>query len=384
MRIALSGVETNNKGAELMLYAILQEIERKFPKAIVYLPYRAKWQGDGYKIYTKLDLRNNPYEKVNFLLEKYRIKRILHKLRIHKFDSMYRGEWAIPCCKYYLDASGFAISDQQSVYRGWLEGLVNQVINYSKLGTKIICLPQAVGPFEGDVARDAILIYSRLVDIFFAREEISYNYMKSVGYNMNKVLISGDFTSLVEGVFPQRYDHLRGGICIIPNSKMISSQKITFDKYIELLSLIANECKKHSRPIYLLNHEGVGDERIAYKCSKLLNDTVEVVTNINALEVKGLISSAYLCISSRFHGVVSALNSNVPCLATSWSHKYEALFNDYGQHNCILPLNDNEECMSLIKKNLQRDVNSEIRIQLSKRIPYIKEETYKMWKKVWA
>ena len=37
MRIVLSGIETNNKGAELMLYAILQEIERKYPNAEVFV-----------------------------------------------------------------------------------------------------------------------------------------------------------------------------------------------------------------------------------------------------------------------------------------------------------------------------------------------------------
>lgn len=37
MRIVLSGVETHNKGAELMLYAILQEIERRFPDAEVFI-----------------------------------------------------------------------------------------------------------------------------------------------------------------------------------------------------------------------------------------------------------------------------------------------------------------------------------------------------------
>ena len=47
MRIVLNGVETNNKGAELMLYAILQEIERKFPDAEVFMPYLALRRGFG-------------------------------------------------------------------------------------------------------------------------------------------------------------------------------------------------------------------------------------------------------------------------------------------------------------------------------------------------
>ena len=40
MKIVLWGVETNNKGAELMLYAILQEIERKFPDATYKLGFQ--------------------------------------------------------------------------------------------------------------------------------------------------------------------------------------------------------------------------------------------------------------------------------------------------------------------------------------------------------
>ena len=37
MKYVLNGVETNNKGAEIMLYAILQEIERRDKDAVVYL-----------------------------------------------------------------------------------------------------------------------------------------------------------------------------------------------------------------------------------------------------------------------------------------------------------------------------------------------------------
>ena len=36
MRYILNGVETNNKGAEIMLYAILQEIERRDKDAVVF------------------------------------------------------------------------------------------------------------------------------------------------------------------------------------------------------------------------------------------------------------------------------------------------------------------------------------------------------------
>ena len=55
MKIVLSGVETNNKGAELMLYAILQEIERKWPDADVYISQKRIKQGLNYV--KSLDLR---------------------------------------------------------------------------------------------------------------------------------------------------------------------------------------------------------------------------------------------------------------------------------------------------------------------------------------
>ena len=70
MKIVLSGVETNNKGAELMLYAILQEVERRFPDAEVYLPYYRIKQGTKY-VHTNLKFKTTPWseivEKLNFL-----------------------------------------------------------------------------------------------------------------------------------------------------------------------------------------------------------------------------------------------------------------------------------------------------------------------------
>ena len=60
MKIILNGVETDNKGAELMFYAILQEIERKHPEAEVYIPVQNIRQGIGY-VQTSLKMKYLPF-----------------------------------------------------------------------------------------------------------------------------------------------------------------------------------------------------------------------------------------------------------------------------------------------------------------------------------
>lgn len=384
MKIALSGVETNNKGAELMLYAILQEIERKYPDAIVYLPAYSIVQGSSYKIRSAIDLRYNPYEKLNHFFCKLRINKICEKIGFHFFDEMLNGNWAIPFCDYYFDASGFALSDQQMNNKVWINGINSRVINYGKKSTKIIYLPQAVGPFEREDSKAIIINHSKNVDLFFARESVSYDYLKKIGFDINKVKVYPDFTSTVDGIFPSTYEHLRGGVCIIPNYKMIDKGVISLSNYLKLITSIIENCKKLNKKVYLLNHEGKGDEVLAYKCANVLEEHVDVVTGLNALEVKGLIGSAYLCISSRFHGVASALNSCVPCLATSWSHKYAELFKDYGLGNMVLPIENVDKCINILEEYLQFSNNEKYHQHLVKKVPQLMKYTEKMWKEIWS
>lgn len=133
----------------------------------------------------------------------------------------------------------------------------------------------------------------------------------------------------------------------------------------------------------ILNHEGKDDEDLAFQIQKEVNGEIEVVTGLNALEVKGLISSAYLVISSRFHGVASTLNTCVPCLATSWSHKYAELFRDFGQEDCVLPLDNIDIAQQKIKDFMSEKKNAEIRKALQKVSPKIQADTKRMWEEVW-
>lgn len=380
MRIVLSGIETNNKGAELMLYAILQEIERKYPDAEVYLPVFAVKQGLGY-IRTNVSVKDKPYANMKRILGKFRVPGILRRLHIN-----YRWLTDISPVKntdYFIDGSGFAFSDQwrptEITVRNWEQHLQG----YRKQGTKIIFLPQAFGPAKMQTTKDIFAVLNKYADVIMPRESISERYLIECGLNKNKIKRFTDFTSLVKGEFPKQYSHLKDGICIIPNLRMIDKGVISLDDYINLLVGIIKSASVIGKPVYLLNHEGKGDENLAYKCKEVLSGSIEVVTGLNALEVKGLIASSYLCITSRFHGVASALNSSVPCLSTSWSHKYEELYKDYGLSDCVLDISDINKCLAKVSDYLNPETNRNVRNMLDKAIPKIKEETTEMWKYIW-
>ena len=377
MKIILSGVETKNKGAELMLYAILQVIERRWPNAEVYIPPHCVRQGLSY-VKTSVTMHYLPWEK---LIDGTHINAILRRLKLPQLSgyNFVRGD-------FFLDGSGFRFSDQCKLWGTTPEWWESILKHQQRKGAKIVFLPQAFGPIETSLTKRAVKVLDKYASVIMPRDQVSYNYLKDSNLvDMKKVFKFVDFTSLVEGVFPTEYERLRGGICIIPNQKMIEKGGLTYDYYINLLSSFAEEGRKIGRPVYLLNHEGVNDADLCLRCKETIGGRIETVTSLNGLEVKGLISSAYLVITSRFHGLASSLNSGVPSLATSWSHKYAELFKDYGlDESYVLPLNDLESSLAKVRRLLDPQENMTVRSIILSKVPEIKAETHDMWEVVWA
>ena len=224
MNIVLWGVETNNKGAELMLYAILQEIERKWPDAKVYIPYSRCKQGLDY-VHTSLDFRYTPFSKFVYNSHVNGIFRRLHMPSNHLSltNIVKDADW-------FIDGSGFAFSDQWNIKDSILKMWQTMLNSLSKQGCKIVFLPQAFGPVELPNTKRTLKLISDKANIIMPREQVSYNYLEQSGVvDMKKVSLYTDFTSLVEGVFPLGYERLKNGICMIPNMRMIDKGTISFD-----------------------------------------------------------------------------------------------------------------------------------------------------------
>lgn len=383
MNILIDGVNTQNKGAELMLYAILEELERQHPKAKIWLPSYGIPEGISY---LKTTMNCSPCEKtpIAYRLLKKIERKILQRL-LHIPYSYIPNRYPIKKLDLILDASGFIFSDQQYKNKNsiYMTILNNYYKTMKKQNTKILFLPQAFGPFETKRGKEGARLLEKYADCIIAREEVSYANLINAGIDNKKILLYPDFTALVNGTFPAQYEHLKNGIAIIPNLRMIDRGAILEDDYIDILTKIISICKKTNKTVFLLNHEGKSDFRLCEDINRRFNEKIPIVKNLTALEIKGLISQCYFIFSSRFHGIVSALSAGVPCLATSWSHKYKMLFKDYGMEKCVLDLNDRDSFYQKLEQLLNIDNNNAMRNNIKTMAENIKTKNREMWQLIW-
>jgi colanic acid/amylovoran biosynthesis protein len=337
MNIQIDGVNTQNKGAELMLVSVLEEIENRLPYANIYINPDSKLD---LELLPRFNLKINKRQGVE--LGRY-VNFLFYKLKLNQPISYFKENYSSNKINVILDASGFKYSDQWNRTSEWLDSKEKYYARAKKNRTKIFFLTQAFGPFKTKEGKRSADLLGKHCDLIFAREEKSYKYLIDSGIDPKKVKQSCDFTLKVTGEVNSRYDHLKDGIAIIPNKKMITHGGNKSDNYLNVFTKLISSFRDKGEKVFLLNHEGKGDNLICELINSTLEKKLEIVSNCGAKEIKGIIGNSKITVSSRFHGVASSLSQGVPCLATSWNHKYEMLFKFFNQKDCVINADDDFE-----------------------------------------
>ena len=385
MLIQIDGVGTVNKGAELLLFAILQEIEARCPSAIVIYNDATFMESNQQPPYFHSNLKIvKPYYMkpcFTWLLRHFRVfgvfERFFPQLNLLKILKSFSSSHV----DVVLNAAGFLFSDKFNLGQTYADNLESFFRKIKDQHARIIYLPQAFGPIEKEGTKASVKVLNQYADLVFAREKVSYEYLVRDGFNTEKLYQYPDFTSLVKGTFPSQYSHLKSQVCLIPNMKMVEKGIASYDDYIHFWSIIIETIQNYNKKAFLLNHEGIGDMKICNELSKRCN--IPMVSDLNALDTKGIISESLMVVSSRFHGVASSLSSGVPCLATSWSHKYQLLFEDYEQDDCILDVSDLLGCKERVSRLLDESENQNRRSFLRIQADNNKLASRNMWNVVW-
>lgn len=371
----IRGVHFENKGAELMLHAVVQKLSEWDEKNIFAMrprvgTFKQRAEVGLYQlIWTDTVPLVNPI--VNFLL---------HSALPKKARSL--GLTTYPDVDVILDASGFAYSDQWGIERSARMAALSK--RAKKQGAKVILLPQAFGPFEDPKIRNTFLQVLDNVDLVFARDSISYQYLTDLVGNSSLIKMAPDFTNLVKGRVPDYFNTTLKRACVIPNMRMIDKNPTELrDKYVHFLEACVEFLIEADLNPFILVHD-LSDKELALHLKEKFGEFLEVITEYNPLNLKGILGNCYVVISSRFHGLISALSQGVPCLATGWSHKYQMLFEDYNCPECLVsPLDPKEKIQYQFRQIVEEPSRSELINQLQQASFYQKKLASDMWDEVY-
>lgn len=374
MVIELRGVEFINKGAELMLHAIVDRLKRDIPDAIFVME-------DTVAAPRKKHLEHGIYTKTNFKKFKLNFKYVFQLIPLYlRRKNSYINESEVDVV---LDGSGFAFGDQWGARKAGAR-LADHIIKWKKSGVKVVLLPQAFGPFTDSELIGKMKMIIQNADLICARDRISYDYLKALDSSTSNIILQPDFTNLIKGTVPDSFRKMQGKIAIIPNNKMIeTANPENGAKYLDLLRRMIAIIKKSGNDAFFLIHEGRSDIKIANEINKDSELAIPVLQEDSSLYVKGMIGASKAVITSRFHGLVSCLSQSVPCLATGWSHKYEMLLEDYGYSEGLIDISCGDQELdakinSLINEPQRKVIIENLHVKGLRQ----KELTDEMWKKV--
>lgn len=371
--IEIKGVGFINKGAQLMLYSILEELKSRYPTAIIAIQvdHRSTYQErTACNIYQKL--RTCRYAKKNILFSKFISTEIKFQFGIVEEKDI----------DIVLDASGFAYTSQFGELK--TSRLLKDSKYYKKNGIKNILLPQAYGPFDTKKIISNMQSALKYIDLTFARDKISFQHLNEITTDKEEVYLAPDFTNIINGRIPINLQKYEDKVCIIPNSQMLDKlEKFQGIKYIELMKNIINHLDQNNIGYYFLLHESITDEDVVNKILENEKFNHEVVLLSDPLEIKGLIGISKGIIGSRYHGLINGLSQGLPCIGVGWSHKYQELFNDYKIPNALINLDDSSEKIYEIMEII---INNEKRKEMMSKLAFesgmLKSKTKEMWKMV--
>jgi polysaccharide pyruvyl transferase WcaK-like protein len=334
MIVEIYGARFVNKGAEMMLYAIVNKIKEQYPDAKFVLSCSSKAE---FNLLTQKGF----YKKLTYrkhLLDLGDLGRFIPKWIRQKNNIILEKEINV-----FFEASGFAYGDQ------WTYRMANYVANkfekFKKNKTKLIVMPQALGPFNKPLNNQHSTRFLNSADFVFVRDKQSFEYVEKLDIKHKNVKLMPDFTMLLKPQVDEKHINLKDKVLIVPNKKVITTSKIANieELYTEMFKEIILRLKSKNLEAAFVIHEGIGDYQVANAINAKLPNPIEIIWEKDIYKLKGVISQGKALIGSRFHSLVSSLSQAVPSIAIGWSHKYQMLFEDFNTGKSIIKVDDNKD-----------------------------------------
>lgn len=389
--LEIHGAGFQNKGAELMLRTVISEFSFRLPQFVPVIDptlgeYESRCELGARQIFPlRSSVGSQGFSKRLLrqkLFESLKIEQLIRFVGgIHL--STYGCE-SLSRIQAMIDISGFAYTDQWGVQM--TKDFATLTDYYKSRKIPVILLPQAFGPFHAEESKQA---FRRIVDntsLIFARDRISYQYVMELCPNSEKVRQAPDITLFHPNFSRDITKPNSNYVGLVPNIRMLDLGKEQWGSKYELYLIeIAKKIIECGLKVKIIVHETNGqDFQIAQKVADRVNSAeISLIQESNPIVLKKIIGESLMIIGSRYHSLVSSFSKNVPAIGLGWSHKYEALFEDFGCENFIISHDTQiDTALELIHELADKETNFKLRQTINQKLQKMYQDNCKMWEMV--
>ena len=218
-----------------------------------------------------------------------------------------------------------------------------------RLRVPLVLAPQSFGPFAAPVQRRLAGYVVRHASMALAREDLSVDILAGCGARGAPVRRSVD--SGFAFAPPMRADwHARLGVAPgVPLVAVTARQWLApreQEVYERALATTIDALRSDGSAVvlvpqvtsgYLGDDDRIVERRIADYCAA---PPLRVHEQVDYGELKGLYAQCSFVLGTRFHSVIFALASLVPCIAIEYEHKTRGIMRDLGLESWVLPITE--------------------------------------------
>lgn len=219
----------------------------------------------------------------------------------------------------------------------------------------VILGPQTFGPISKPINENFLKFVLSRVDVICAREDISKNYVESLGIATNKIVrcedLAFDFPNIKNRL---SFEPIHGDAQL---QKFLNRNYITItfvdwyfpdlnrkemtDRYVnEMQCLIQMILDKTSFSVFVLNQVSSDLNLSRRILSKFQSDRIFLdKSDLSTQEIMSIVSASTALVGSRFHSCVFALLCNTPLISIAYTHKSTGIMMSLNLDNCLFHIN---------------------------------------------
>ncbi|MFC7218042.1 glycosyltransferase [Streptomyces polyrhachis] len=243
---------------------------------------------------------------------------------------------------YVLARKG--LDGYQNVYFVLLPALLAQ-----RAGVPVVFAPQSFGPFPARVQRLLVRRVLGRAAAVLAREDVSVAQLRGCGLPAERIQRAVDSGFAFEPPVTSDWRARLGLAADVPLVGVTARRWLApaaQERYERAVAATIDDLQARGARVVLIpqvstdymdDDDRIVERRIADHCA---SGPLRLDERVDYRDLKGLYHQCRMLIGTRFHSVIFALTSGVPCVAIEYEHKTRGIMADLGLGEWVIPIED--------------------------------------------